>query len=589
MRDARLARRFKAAQEPLERRMLLAAGAEFQVNTYTSSNQYSTSVAMDPTGNFVVAWISPQDGSGYGVYAQRFNAAGVPQGPEFAVNSYTTGAQGSPSVAMDSHGNFVIVWDSAQDGSVLGVYGQRFGATGVPLGSEFRVNTFTTSAQRWPKVAMNALGDFVVTWTSNGQEGSSYGVYARRYNAAGTVLSGEFLVNTYTTSFQQLSSIAMDTSGDFVIAWHSFGQDGSGTGIYARRYDSAGSPQGGEFRANTHTTGGQALPSLAMDGGGDFVIAWECQEQDGSSFGVYAQRYNALGVAQGGEFLANTRTADSQRYASVAMDGDGDFLVSWNSQPQDGSAYGIYAQRYSAAGVPQGSEFRVNTYRSGDQRIPSAALDFDGDAVIAYESREQDGSALGIFARQYAPGPAAPAVTESAFLFDTSPQQLQFVFDQNVGDSLSFDDLVVQALPGGATIDPALIVSDPATFTATISLGGAVPDGNFRATIMGGGVSNLAGIPMAADHVLEFHFLRGDADNDGDVDVNDLGILATNWQQSPRTFSQGDFDYSGTVDVNDLGILATKWQQALPAASAVARRGQGRSIDRIFHQVPLGA
>src|SRR4029434_503497 len=91
------------------------------------------------------------------------------------------------------------------------------------------------------------------------------------------------------------------------------------------------------------------------------------------------------------------------------------------------------------------------------------------------------------FARQYAPGPAAPAVTDSAFLFDTAPQRLQFVFDQNVGDSLSFDDLVVQALPGGATIDPDLIVFDPASFTATISFGGAVPDGSFRATLKAAG------------------------------------------------------------------------------------------------------
>jgi hypothetical protein len=56
--------------------------------------------------------------------------------------------------------------------------------------------------------------------------------------------------------------------------------------------------------------------------------------------------------------------------------------------------------------------------------------------------------------------------------------------------------------------------------------------------------------------------IPGDADHDGDVDVIDLGILATNWQQTPRTFAQGDFDHNGTVDVNDLGILASHWQQS---------------------------
>jgi hypothetical protein len=72
------------------------------------------------------------------------------------------------------------------------------------------------------------------------------------------------------------------------------------------------------------------------------------------------------------------------------------------------------------------------------------------------------------------------------------------------------------------------------------------------------------------------------------VDVADLGILAANWQQSQRTFSDGDLDYSGTVDVNDLSILASRWQQQLsgpsaPAPSAPARRPtSGRAIDQLI-------
>jgi hypothetical protein len=83
-----------------------------------------------------------------------------------------------------------------------------------------------------------------------------------------------------------------------------------------------------------------------------------------------------------------------------------------------------------------------------------------------------------------------------------------------------------------------------------------------------------------------FFVLAGDADRDRDVDVNDLGILATNWQQSPRTFSQGDFDFSGTVDVNDLGILATRWQQQLgPPGAPAPPRAPTRTVDRIFTRV----
>jgi hypothetical protein len=106
--------------------------------------------------------------------------------------------------------------------------------------------------------------------------------------------------------------------------------------------------------------------------------------------------------------------------------------------------------------------------------------------------------------------------------------------------------------------------------TATFSFGSILPDGNYRATVLAGAVEDLAGNTLAADHVLDFFVLGGDANHDGVVDVSDLGILASNWQQSPRNSSQGDFNNDGVVDVADLGILASHWQQGLPAPSAPA-------------------
>jgi Calx-beta domain/FG-GAP-like repeat len=80
--------------------------------------------------------------------------------------------------------------------------------------------------------------------------------------------------------------------------------------------------------------------------------------------------------------------------------------------------------------------------------------------------------------------------------------------------------------------------------------------------------ASLGAQSVDATSILVRHTLLGDANLDGGVAVSDLGILATNWQQSPRSFAQGDFDYDGTVDVNDLGILATSWQKNLPQSSA---------------------
>jgi hypothetical protein len=158
-------------------------GPEFQVNSYTTGLQRNPAVASALLGNFVVVWDSSlQDGDGYGIFGQRFNASGVPQGSEFQVNSYTTGRQYVPAVASDAGGNFVVVWHSSgQDGSGDGIFGQRFNASGVPQGSEFQVNSYTTNYQTLPAIASAANGNFVVVWSSRGQDGSSDGIFGQRF------------------------------------------------------------------------------------------------------------------------------------------------------------------------------------------------------------------------------------------------------------------------------------------------------------------------------------------------------------------------------------------------------------------------
>ena len=118
-------------------------------------------------------------------------------GPEFRVNSATTNAQQQPSLARLAGGSFVVVWESnAQDGSGWGIYGQRYNAAGTPVGDEFPVNTRVAGDQAQASVVGLVGGGFVVVWTSDGQDGSGLGVYAQRYNAAGAKVEGEFRVNT---------------------------------------------------------------------------------------------------------------------------------------------------------------------------------------------------------------------------------------------------------------------------------------------------------------------------------------------------------------------------------------------------------
>jgi hypothetical protein len=236
-----------------------ALGAEFRVNTYIADSQSDPSAAMDANGNFLVAWTSfGQDGSRDGVYAQRYAADGTLQGSEFRVNTYTHSAQTAAAAAMAANGDFVIAWTSYdfagqgldQDGSGAGIYAQRYAANGALQGAEFRVNTYITGSQVDPSVAMSAIGDFLIAWTS-GQDGNESGIYGQRYAADGTPQGTEFRANTYTARGQFDPAVALDADGDAVIVWQSNFQDGgqnpqigfppnvppSGAGgIYAQRY-----------------------------------------------------------------------------------------------------------------------------------------------------------------------------------------------------------------------------------------------------------------------------------------------------------------------------------------------------------------
>jgi len=369
---------------------------QFKVNTYTSSSQDCPSVAMDSDGNVVIAWCSyDQDGSKYGIYAQRYDKYGDPVGSEFQVNTYTTNSQSFPSVAMDSDGDFVITWKSdGQDGSGYGIYAQRYDKNGTPIGSEFQVNTYTTNNQENPSVAMDYDGDFVITW-------DGYGINAQRYDKNAVPLGSEFKVNTYS-SMQRDPSIAMDSDGDFVITWESYGQDGSKYGIYAQRYDKNGVPLGSEFKVNTYTTSEQENPSVAMDSDGDFVITWDGVGSGCDDYDIYAQRYDKNGVPLGSEFMVNTYITSGQWVPSAAMDSDGDFVITWASYGQDYSyGYGIYAQRYDKNGVPLDSEFQVNGSSSKDQDYSTVAMLSEGIIVITWQSWYQDGSQCGIYAKYY--------------------------------------------------------------------------------------------------------------------------------------------------------------------------------------------
>jgi len=322
--------------------------------------------------------------------------AQVPLGPEFRVNTYTAAVQDDPAIASDASGNFVVVWvSSGQDGSLDGVFGQRFDAAGAAQGAEFQVNSYTQDAQSSPAVAMDADGSFVVVWESVGPDGSYHAVVGQRYDASGMLRGAEFLVNSYTTQDQAQPAVASDGQGGFVVVWASV-QYGS-VGVFGQRYDASGAPRAGEFRVNSDTGAVNYEPAVAVNPDGSFVVVW-----DGGVYGdqMYGQLYDTYGTPQGGNFQVPTLGAQS--WPVVASDADGNFVVVWTRSPAPlvGDEYGAFGQRYDASGTPQGAVFVASASTTDPIQGAAVASEPGGAFIVAWQSYLDD-SQGGVLARRY--------------------------------------------------------------------------------------------------------------------------------------------------------------------------------------------
>jgi Ca2+-binding RTX toxin-like protein len=343
--------------------------------------------------------------------------------PEVRVNTYTANDQAYADVAVLSDGGHVVVWSSnGQDGSGTGSYAQRYDAAGNKVGGEFLVNTTTSSYQEIPVVGALTDGGFVISWIS--PDGSDAGIFAQRYDASGTKVGGEFQVSQAITGNQSFVSITGLTNGGFVIAY----QTANGREMSARLYGADGQPRGGEINyLNTVLDGWQTYSSVAALPGGGFVATWVTP--DSYDYGIAARIFDSSGVPIGPQFVVNVMTNYTQTMPSITVLADGSFVVAWQGgeiYPDTGATWGILARRYSATGVPLTGEFAVNSYSASDQMQPSIIALSDGGFLVAWQSTGQDGSGDGIYGQRYS---AAGTKLSAEFRISETVAQSQQLVD----------------------------------------------------------------------------------------------------------------------------------------------------------------
>jgi flagellin-like hook-associated protein FlgL len=178
-------------------------GEKFFIGNKQDYRQQYAKVERLNDGGYVIVWVSEQhrsssfdyqDGSHRGIFAQIYDADGTKRGLEITVPNTTTGDQSQPNIFAIQDGGFIITYDSDQNPNIdylnvdYDIYGQRFSANGHKNGSEFRINSHTDNLQQFSSGVAAGNKNFIVSWTSTGQDDGSYstsyfnkGVYAQLF------------------------------------------------------------------------------------------------------------------------------------------------------------------------------------------------------------------------------------------------------------------------------------------------------------------------------------------------------------------------------------------------------------------------
>lgn len=278
-----------------------------------------------------------------------------------------------------------------EDQITIAIASTRFGRGLEPVDREFRENVYRDEALRsTPAIASTGGGEFVIAWDSGGQydypspDRYGIGIRTQRHAADGTETGFELSPSGYDYEAGD-PSVAMDAGGNFIVAWY----DVYPSKIEGQLFDAGGNSVGGSFRVNDFTTDTVSAPSVAMDGDGDFVVAWESQGTYAYQATLRGQLFDPFGTEVGDEFLVGAYIPKSPAVATTA---EGDFIVAWHESLNDGSGASVSIQRFDANANRVGDELRVNSYTTGNQHNPALAVGPGGELVVVWESDGSGGS-----------------------------------------------------------------------------------------------------------------------------------------------------------------------------------------------------
>ncbi|PTL82598.1 Ig-like domain-containing protein [Vitiosangium sp. GDMCC 1.1324] len=370
-------------------------GAISAVPDNTPAENVAMKVGTD--GNPVIAW-SESNGATKNIYVRRWTGTNwVDLGSTMSAVADTGTHSDMPAIALDASNRPIVVWQELTTTSgPTNLYGRQWtGSTWEAL-PEIPATTGSDTRRYEPYVAFDSTGNLVIS--------ASY------YNGAGFQALA-FKLDATTNTWADVSPpkpsdliqpsnpvLAMDGTGNWFIAYDAYSEALSQRGIVVQKRDSYGawSPQmGSTVTSPSKNIGYQA--SLTLDGTGSPYIAWkETPAWDSTNNSIYAAFWNGSSWQMIGSSVSGSTTANS--FPSIIMGSDGRPLIAWSGYAAPETS--IWVSRWNGTTwQPVGPRLSAETGISTAGFQPALALDKNGQPLVAWH--ESDGAVSNVYVYRY--------------------------------------------------------------------------------------------------------------------------------------------------------------------------------------------
>ncbi len=233
------------------------------------------------------------------------------------------------------------------------------------LGGEYPLVGDIAGHQQQPDIAIHAEGG-VAVWQNATSESGGERIVVQMLSADYQGLGSPQIISQNIAGQNELNPrVALLPGGSSAVIWESGPR--ASRDIFMRFLDENGRFTTEILQVNSFDNGIQSNGAIAVSAEGEVLVVWSSNGQDGAGEGVYGQYFNAQGARAGGEFRVNQNTAKNQSCPRVAFMGSGRFVVAWVGESTNGKnssgapnlRSNVFGRVISSSG-PGGNEYQLN-------------------------------------------------------------------------------------------------------------------------------------------------------------------------------------------------------------------------------------